>query len=585
MDGAIGTYYSQLTGKETTFSEWANIEEPEIIKRLHQDYIKAGANFITTNTFSANTVTLETDIVKIKELIKKGYNLAKTVVNNNDKNNLFIGASIGPIPEMIKGKLRDKKDIINEYKQIIDTFYKEGAEIFIFETFSEIKYISELSSYIKAKDEDIFVIFQLAITENGDTRKGLRVQNLLTKIRENPAIDAFGFNCGVGPAHLKDFIETIKIKEEIVSAVPNAGYPEIINQRTVYTQNADYFAEIMTDITQYGVKMIGGCCGTTPVHINKLVKKIEANREKIKPEKPVNIKSSFPKSDFNFQDNKFREKLDKGKFVIAVELDPPFDTDISKMMEGAHSLKKIGVDVITIADSPLGRERLDSVMMASRIKREVEIETMPHVTCRDSNLIKLKSKLMAAHIERIRNLLLVTGDPIPTDRNEVVSVFNLNSYKLMKLVDKINQEKLQDDSFYYGGALNLNVPHKEKEWKRLQKKIKAGGKFFLTQPIFEAEVINFLKKQDFPDEINILGGVLPLVSYKNALFLNNEFPGINIPDKIIEQFKKEKSENEEKLGVKISLEIINKIKNIIDGIYLITPFNRVRIIEKIISSL
>ncbi|MDI3547377.1 MAG: methionine synthase / methylenetetrahydrofolate reductase [Halanaerobiales bacterium] len=581
-DGAMGTYYSQITGKETTLSEWANNNEPDIIKWIHNKYIKAGANLIRTNTFSANTVTLQVSREKVKELLINGYKIALQSAKGKE---VFVAADIGPIPEIVNGKEEKKEFILDEYKFLIDTFYNLGAKIYLFETFSDLSYFKELSQYIKNKDKNCYIITQFALTENGYTRKGISVTKIIKFMRECNTIDAFGFNCGVGPTHLKNIIEKIDFGEKIITALPNAGYPEIVNERTVYTQNADYFAEIMLDIKRMGVKIIGGCCGTTPVHIEKIVEKIKQEDEKeqkrdIKVFTPPSLKSSFV-----FQENRFKEKMKDNKFVIAVELDPPFDIDISNIKNGAESLKESGVDIITIADSPLGRARIDSVMMAAKIKREIGIDTMPHITCRDTNVIGLKSKLMAGYIEGIRNILLVTGDPVPSgDRNEIESVFNLNSFKLMELVKEMNLEKFRNDPYYFGGALNLNTLKKEKEIERMERKIKAGARFFLTQPVFEEEVIRYLKNIKRPDNVKILVGIMPLVSYKNAQFLNNEIPGITIPSIYINRFNDEMSKEEgEREGIKIAVELIKEVKNFVDGLYFITPFDRVYIIKKILD--
>ena len=459
----------------------------------------------------------------------------------------------------------------------------------MFETFSDIKYLPELAKYIKVKDKDCFVITQFAVTENGHTRTGISVNKIIDKIHNTEAIAAYGFNCGVGPTHLKNLIETIDqidFNNEIITALPNAGYPEITNERTVYTQNAEYFSDIMRDIEEFGIKIIGGCCGTTPVHIKKIKEKLKQKQNHHPSQQPKVFPNLSDEPD-TIKMNTFKEKIKRDDFLIAVELDPPFAADINKMMKAAATLKETGVDIITISDSPLARERVDSVMVSAKIKRELEIETMPHITCRDLNIIGMKSKLMAAHIENIRNLLLVTGDPVSSsDRNEIESVFNLNSFKLMELVQEINQDKLSRDPFLFGGALNLNTYNRDKEIKRMNRKVDAGASYFLTQPIFDEEVITFLKQMGKSDQFKILGGVMPLVSYKNAQFLNNEIPGIKIPKQYLNRFDPEMNRKQaEKEGILIATEIIEKIKPDVDGIYFMTPFNRAYIIEEIMTQM
>jgi len=590
-DGAMGTYYSQLTGKETTFSEKANKENPQIIEKIHKQYIKAGADLIRTNTFSANTVSLGISRDDLKNIIISGYKLAQKAVRQiAEKDNILIAADIGPIPEIENKEIRER-EILQEYKYIIDCFYSTGARLFLFETFSDLYYLKKLISYIDNKNEECDIIVQFAVNENGYTRKNISTERIIKEIRDYERVVACGFNCGVGPTHLKKIVkeltENIDLRETVLSALPNAGYPEIIKERTVYTKNAEYFAEIMQDIKEMGVKIIGGCCGTTPLHIKEICKKI--NQESVKitiPKKSDTIitQLSYEKKS---TENKFKKKLKDNEFVIAVELDPPFSTDIDKLMKGAQILKDFGIDIITIADSPLGRERIDSMMMAAKIKREIGIETMPHLTCRDINIIGLKSKLMAGYIDGIRNLLLVTGDPIPSnDRNEIKSVFNLNSYRLMELVKELNQEKFENNDYFYGGALNLNIKNLNKEVKRMEKKLEQGANYFLTQPIYNQKAINHLIKVSKNYNTYILGGIMPPVSYRNARFLDNEIPGINIPDKYINKFKKEMPEEEaKKTGIRIALDIAKKIKKYVNGYYLITPLGRVEIIKEVIKDL
>jgi homocysteine S-methyltransferase len=275
------------------------------------------------------------------------------------------------------------------------------------------------------------------------------------------------------------------------------------------------------------------------------------------------------------------------QFVIAVELDPPFNADAETILKNARICKSHGVDVITIADSPMGRARVDSVMLAAKIKREVGIEVIPHICCRDKNINALKSAILAGYIENIRNILAVTGDPIATaERNEIKGVFDLNSFKLIELISIMNIETFAGDPINIGGALNLNILKPQDEVSRMMKKSELGASFFLTQPIFDDDVIEFLPQVKKNDNMYILGGIMPLVSYKNAQFLNNEVAGIKIPERILSQFDQnmEKAEAED-LGVEIAVDIANRIKNNVDGFYFITPFNRAEMIIKIMNKL
>jgi homocysteine S-methyltransferase len=575
-DGAMGTYYSELTGDYHTTCELANLKNPDIIRRIHQEYLDAGAMLIRTNTFAANRSKLDVSLETLKEIIQKGYTIAREVTENSDA---FIAGSIGPIVTVDLD--RNEKDILEEYKTIVDSFLSVGAQIILFETFSSITYLEEVSRYIKDKDSKVTVMAHFAVMPDGYTRDGISIDHICENINAIETIDIHGFNCGSGPAHLHRMIKTLNLSCEAISVLPNAGYPEIINERTVYVNNPDYFADKMIDIKNLGVKIIGGCCGTTPDHIRALTNKLILGNKKSQRRESSKIDH---KETINKVPNDFQEKLSKGEFVYAVELDPPFNTNISKIMDGAKLCKEEGIDLITIADSPMSKVRVDSITIACKIKREIGIDTMPHICCRDKNVIALRSGLLAAHVEGIRNILAVTGDPVSADTlASVKGVFNLNSYKFMSLISQMNIEVFNEDPLSIGGALNLNLANKQTEISRMVKKSENGASFFLTQPIYDDETIDFLKTLK-DRKVKILGGILPIVSYRNAQFLNNELPGVHVPDNYIRRFRPDMTRQEaEDTGVKMAVELAQKIQPHVDGIYFMTPFNRVSMIIKIIK--
>lgn len=581
-DGAMGTYYAQLTDNYNALPEFANISDPHMIEKIHQEYIAAGAQLIKTNTFSANSVALGITQAEVKKIIITGVAIANKVVGDQP---IFVAASIGPIPEMAEKMNVDQEIVMDEYKFIVDTFLEQGITIFIFETFSDVTNLEEITTYLKKKSPSVFILTQFATTPEGFTRQGISNEYLVTEMKNNKNIDAYGFNCGIGPTHLYNSLQKINIGHDIIAVSPNAGYPEIIHERTVFIQNPTYFAEKMQEISELGVKILGGCCGTTPLHIEKMAELIRSSsgvsvsHKLMTEEARVFLEINSPKD--------FSEKVKHNQFVIAVELDPPFNADVGLMLENARICKESGVDVITIADSPMGRARVDSIMIAAKIKREIGIEVVPHVCCRDKNVNALKSVLLAGYAENIRNILAVTGDPIAmADKNNIKSVFDLNSFKLMELITTMNKEVFAGGPIHIGGALNLNGLNPDVELSRMFKKMDRGASFFLTQPIFDDNVINLLPQIKEHKNTKILGGIMPLVSYRNAHFLNNEVAGIRIPENIINKFDKDMGKEEaELLGIEIAVEIANKMKDHVQGFYFITPFNRVQMIMKIIKQL
>lgn len=359
------------------------MENPKIISEIHNKYIVAGSKLIRTNTFSANSITLNTTREAIKQIIARAIEIASASAAGKD---VFVAASIGPIPEV---PAFDNKNIhFEEYKFIVDCFLEHGINLFMFETFSSTAYLKDISKYIKEKNPKAYVITQFAIMPNEYTRDGISINNIINEVQEIKSIDTFGFNCASSPTHLYKMLQNKDIFKRVISVLPNAGYPELVNERMVYYNNPNYFATKMQYIKKLGAKIIGGCCGTTPAHIKSLVKELEKDN----PDVHIDFHIENPKNLKVYKkENLFLEKLSKNKFVVAVELDPPHDTDISKILAGAKICKDNGVDLVTVADSPMSKVRVDSVMIASKIKREIGIDTMPHICCRDKNINAIRS--------------------------------------------------------------------------------------------------------------------------------------------------------------------------------------------------
>lgn len=579
FDGAMGTYYADISKDDISHCELCNLTNDKLIKRIHRDYIDAGASIIRTNTFAANTKALELPKEKIKEIITAGVNIAKDVTKDN---NVYVAADIGPIRE--ENLENEDKMILEEYKYIVDCFLEQGINIFVFETFSNTNYLKEVSQYIKNKDKEAFILVQFAIKPDGYSRDGISIGKIFETIYKIENIDAYGLNCGSGPNSMLNNLKKIEIKGKIISALPNSGYPMVVNERTVYTNNPEYFKEIMKDIKALGVKIIGGCCGTKPSYIKSIS---EINDVKVIKSKVKSTDDLAEEENKSKVKNTFKEKLQNNKFVTVIELSAPMDTNIDEIMKGAKLCKENNIDLVTVPDSPMSRVRADSVLMASKVKREIGIEAMPHLCCRDKNTNAIRSSLLGANIENIRNILAITGDPISdADKVETKKVFNLNSFKLMKLISDTNDEIFKGEEMYIGGALNLNVLNKESEYKRMLKKMENGASFFLTQPIYDDKTIDFLKEIKKRSDAKIIAGILPIVTLRNALFLNNELPGVNIPKDIIDRFSSDMTKEEaQEVGVQTSVEIASKLKDACDGFYFITPFKRVSMLIEIIKRL
>ena len=577
-DGSFGTYYSQKY-KTVDIPEYANITDSQRISEIHTEYINSGAKLIRTNTFASNTYSLDCSIEEVKENIKAAYKIAKEAVEQSGKE-IFIAGNIGPVPAVFQP---DFEAVEEEYYQIAKTFIDEGADILCFETFTQSEHIMPAIKRIK-EECNPFIIVQFCVNQYGYSEAGESAERLVSETAFSKCVDAVGLNCGVGPAHMQQILSRINLNNNcFVTAMPNAGYPLLVRNRVKYADNPIYFASKVNDMALLGADIIGGCCGTTPDYIREVAKTVDltptvksdetsANKEN---EKPVIKKSFFRNADGTIKDKK----------LIAVELAPPFGADDKKLLEAAHMLKGLGVDVLTFPDSPSGRTRIDSVLMAQKVKNETGFDVMPHICCRDKNAIAMRSTFLGASINGINNFLIITGDPIPVMARQVVkSVFNFDSVGLMRIADEMNSEALKDSPLTYGGAINQSRRRIESEIKRVQKKMEAGAEFFLTQPVFTAEDAERLRRVKEETGARILCGIMPLVSRKNALFMKNEISGVNVTDEVIERYPENADrEDGENVGVELAKEMIAATRDFADGYYFSFPFNRTYLLKRIIQ--
>lgn len=577
-DGSFGTYYSQKY-KTVDIPEYANITASQRISEIHTEYINSGAKLIRTNTFASNTYSLDCSIEQVKENIKAAYKIAKEAVEQSGKE-IFIAGNIGPVPAVFQP---DFEAVEEEYYQIAKTFIDEGADILCFETFTQSEHIMPAIKRIK-EECNPFIIVQFCVNQYGYSEAGESAERLVSETAFSKCVDAVGLNCGVGPAHMQQILSRINLNNNcFVTAMPNAGYPLLVRNRVKYADNPIYFASKVNDMALLGADIIGGCCGTTPDYIREVAKTVDltptvksdetsANNEN---EKPVIKKSFFRNADGTIKDKK----------LIAVELAPPFGADDKKLLEAAHMLKGLGVDVLTFPDSPSGRTRIDSVLMAQKVKNVTGFEVMPHICCRDKNAIAMRSTFLGASINDINNFLIITGDPIPVMARQVVkSVFNFDSVGLMRIADEMNSEALKDSPLTYGGAINQSRRRIESEIKRVQKKMEAGAEFFLTQPVFTAEDAERLRRVKEETGARILCGIMPLVSRKNALFMKNEISGVNVTDEVIERYPENADrEDGENVGVELAKEMIAATRDFADGYYFSFPFNRTYLLKRIIQ--
>lgn len=560
FDGAFGTYYFSLTNDPHP-CEYANISNGDVVLSIHNQYIKSGVDFIKTNTFNAN-ITVYKDIETVKNIITQGYKLAKRATDGTD---ISVFADIGYI------NCGDKKEAELQYMQIAEIFLGLGATNFLFETLCEFDVIIPAIELIKKNVPNATVCACFAVSQDGYTKKGLYYKTLLNNAADNACVDITGLNCACGPTYLLDLVKSMNPISKPLCIMPNAGYPSSVNGRTVYEDNAEYFAQKIGELYKAGASVLGGCCGTTPKHIELAVKAINSEHK------------TTPKTVRNYSAAVYKDEKKLKLKPLAVELDPPQNSDCGFISDAVEQLKNCGVGTITFADSPLAKARADSIMTAAKIKREKGVDVLPHLTCRDKNHIAIKGALLGASFDGIDKILAVTGDHAALDDNKKSGVFNFNSTELIAYIKSLNEELFAEKPFSIGGAINVNAVNFENELVRCKKKLESGASFLFSQPMFTQNAIkNFISAKR---QLNckLYAGILPIASYKNAIFLNNEVSGIDIPQNVIEKLKDKPTAEVYDISINYSRDIILAVYDCADGFYIMTPLKKVELVCGLIS--
>jgi len=586
FDGAMGTQLL-LRGFSVDFPlEWANVANPELVKQIHTDYILAGATCVETNTFGANECKLkvfgfENEVERIN---RSAVRIAKEVAENK----VYVIGSVGPLGKPVgNGFEIDDKKAKDVYKRQLYFLLDEGVDAIIFETAASTHEVQIAIEALKELNDKIPYIIQFSFTKELSTVYGEDIYRVIEFLKSTNA-DVVGLNCGNGP---QKTLEALKIFSQHLkgpfSVQPNAGYPQLIQGRPVFSTSANYFASFVPEYIKLGAKIIGGCCGTGPEHIKAVKEKIKEVSPSIEIE--VVERKEEQKAVLKDTPSELSQKLGK-KFIFTVEISPPKGIELEKTKEGVKLLKEAGADTVNIADSPMARVRISPIALAHILKEELGMESILHFTCRDRNLISLQSELLGAAALGVKNVLALTGDPPSIgDHPQAKPVFDVNSEGLVLILSRLNNGTDymgnpigKATNFTIGVALNLNADDLGKEIEKLKHKIENGAHFIETQPIYEPETLErFFEKVDFKLP-PILGGILPLRSPRHAEFLHNEVPGITIPDKIRERMRTSKEPAKE--GVEIACEIVEKIKHMVSGIYIMPPFEKYEMAVEIIRN-
>jgi homocysteine S-methyltransferase len=567
--------------------ELANLTHPELVERIHRDYLSAGAKLLETNTFGANTIKLAASGYErqVAEIIRAGVNIARKV----GREQAYVLGSIGPLGKPVGDGFGVRDEEAREsYRIQLETFLECGVDALLLETMPSIREVELALEVLSTLSANVPYIVQFSFLPDGSTPYGEGLNRVVEFLKDIDAC-AVGINCGSGP---RDAVRIISYFAEHLpgpfSVQPNAGYPQVVQGRLFYGASPEYFASFARDFVTLGVKILGGCCGTTPAHIEALAKAV--HEKGAEPTIEVFELQEEPGEETALPPSTLAEKLGN-QFVVTVEITPPKGIDLERVKEGVNFLKQAGVDAVNISDSPMARVRISPIALAHLLKEELGMESIVHFTCRDRNFISLQSELLGAAALGIQNILALTGDPPSIgDHPFARPVFDVNSEGLVQILSKLNSgvdfagnPLGRATSFTIGVALNPGAADLDREIERLRRKIEYGAHFILTQPIYDVQDLErFLERFAGPLP-PILGGILPLRSFRHAEFLHNEVPGITIP----EQFRKRMAEaqNPKEEGIAIACEVIARIQKMVAGIYLMPPFEKYDMAVEIIGRL
>ncbi|HEY2118269.1 MAG TPA: bifunctional homocysteine S-methyltransferase/methylenetetrahydrofolate reductase [Candidatus Acidoferrum sp.] len=584
-DGAMGSQLYDSVGAVRCFDE-LNVTEPEAVFRVHQAYIEAGAQIIETNTFGANRFKLAPLGLgdDVQKLNSRGVKIAREA-RESAAREVIIAGSIGPLGIGVQARHPAPEEILSVFHEQALALEERGVDIFILETFS---YIEELILAIDAirSFSGLPIVAQLTYSEEGTTYGDVRPFLAATLLKDKN-VQVIGANCTLGPQSLLPILQELTNAGDIrVSGMPNTGFPKREGDRVVYPKSSpEYFASFAQDAAQAGVRILGGCCGTTPAHIRamaeavKSLRPVEAQHTTVvvaKTQVATPTKQKDPESNF-------WKKLQKKEFAVCVEIDPPKGIALERIYEQVDKVMASNkVDTIDINSGAKARVGMDALIVAGALEAR-GVETVPHLTTRDQNIIGLQAMLLGAWtVGGVRNVLAITGDPPSVgDYPETSGVYEVDSVGLVKILNRLNQgtdwagKTLGGQTnFTIGVALNPVADDLDGEIARFHAKVEAGAHFAMTQPLFDPEHWHgFLKKLGGKPAIPVLIGVWPLNSYKQALRLNNEVPGIVIPEPLLKSMEAAGASARDR-GFEVAREMLAWARTEIAGAYLIPPFKR-----------
>ena len=595
FDGGMGTsLYDKGIFINTCFDE-LNLINADLVRDVHREYVAAGADVIETNTFGANRFKLAAYGLekRVHEVNQAGAKIAVSAAADK----ALVAGSVGPLGVQIEplGKI-SLDEARAAFKEQIQGLIDGGVDLIILETFHMLPELEQAVKAVREVSADFPLIVQVTIGDDGKLLSGASLKQFVAMITEYKP-DAIGMNCSVGPKAMMDALEEIKHLTTLPIALqPNAGLPHMVGGRNIYMTSPEYMAEYSKRFIQAGASIVGGCCGTDVAHIKAIRRAVSALQPARRMEQAASLQIQAPvevKVATMAEKSRLANKLMRKQFVTLVELVSPRGVSPVKELEKARKLHHFGIDAINIPDGPRASARMSALAMTALIQREVGIEPVLHVACRDRNVIGLQSDLLGAWALGIRNLIAITGDP-PKLGNypDATAVFDVDAIGLVNLINRLNHGLDlagnpigEPTAFNIGVGCNPGALNLDEEVRRLDWKVEAGADYIVTQPVFDVRILEKFVARISHIKLPILCGIWPLISYRNAEFMNNEVPGCSVPDDILERMRKTTTKEEGFAeGVKIASETFQLLKNDFAGVQLSAPMGRIEGIFQILGA-
>lgn len=600
FDGAMGTMiYARGVFINQCYDE-LSVRAPDLIRGIHEDYIRAGAEVIETNTFGANRLKLQQHGLseEVQSINAGAARLARDAAGES----VLVAGAVGPLGVRLEPYgPTSREDARMIFAEQMRALKEGGADLFILETFSDLDELVQAIAAARDVDRAMPVIAQVAINADGVTAYGATPEDIATTL-DAAGADVIGLNCSVGPQTILEAIEKMApITTRKLSAQPNAGMPRDVGGRTMYMASPEYMSSYARHLVVAGAKLIGGCCGTTPEHIREIA-------EGVRPLAPRSGRTSratvahigvgshatgaqpipFPER------SRWSARLAAGEFVTSIELVPPRGVDASKLLRDAVLLREAGVDAINVPDGPRAQSRMGAVLTSVLIEQNARIETVTHYCCRDRNLLGMLSDLLGASAVGLRNVLLITGDPPKMGPYpSATAVFDIDSIGLTNLVSQLNRGLDpggnaigEPTRFVIGVGVNPASPDHDNERRRFEWKVEAGAEYAITQPVFDARQLETFLRSVESLKIPVVAGIWPLVSVRNAEFLANEVPGVTVPDEVISRMRRANAVSKEHAvqeGIAIAREMLERVRPVVAGVQVSAPFGKAELALEVFS--